>query len=63
MLHLKMDNSFNLEAFVSNETFDFLYLTWYYIVDCDPTSNVDDPYSSHASTDLLDAHIDPLLLS
>ena len=32
-------------------------------MDSDPTSNIDDPDSSHASIDLLDAHIDALLMA
>ena len=64
MLHLKMDDSFDLETlcgFVSDEIFAFLSST--NNMDSDPTSNVYDPSTSHASIDLLDAHLDALILA
>ena len=61
-----MDDSFNLDletlrSFVSDEIFDFLSST---NMDSDPpTCSLDDPTTSHASIDLLDAHVDALLLA
>ena len=60
-LRSKMDDDIELEGlrgFVSDEIFQFLTST---DMDSDPTSNLDDPSTSHASIDLLDAHVDALL--
>ena len=56
-----MDDDIELEGlcgFVSDEIFQFLTFT---NMDSDLTSNLDDPSTSHASIDLLDAHVDALL--
>ena len=50
-----------LRGFVSDEIYEFLSST---TMDSDPlASNLDDPSNSHASIDVLDAHIDALLLA
>ena len=60
-LRSKMDDDIELEGlrrFVSDKIFQFLTST---SMDSDPTSNLDDPSTSHASIDLLDAQVDALL--
>ena len=59
-----MDNGFSLETlhgFASDKIYEFLSST---SMDSDLlASSLDDPSTSHASIDVLDAHIDALLLA
>ena len=52
------DDIEGLCGFVSDEIVQFLTST---NMDSDPTSNLDDPSTSHTSIDLVDAHVDALL--